>query len=60
MWARLSARLLAQLAGNMALVSMPRTVQTRVRNLQLVYLDELLIMQVLVLQEARLRKELVP
>ena len=59
-WARLSARLLAQLAGNMALVSMPRTVQTRVRNLQLVYLDELLIMQVLVLQEARLRKELVP
>ena len=59
-WARLSARLLAQLANNMALVSMPRTVQTRVRNLQLVYLDELLVMQVLVLQEARLRKELVP
>ena len=59
-WARLSARLLAQLANNMALVSMPRTVQTRIRNLQLVYLNELLIMQVLVLQEARLRKELVP
>lgn len=59
-WARLSARLLAQLASNMALVSMPRTVQTRIRNLQLIYLDELLIMQVLVLQEARLRKELVP
>ena len=59
-WARLSARLLAQLAGNLALVSMPRTVQTRIRNLQLVYLDELLVLQVLVLQEARLRKELVP
>ena len=59
-WARLSARLLAQLANNMALVSMPRTVQTRIRNLQLIYLDELLVMQVLVLQEARLRKELVP
>ena len=59
-WARLSARLLAQLANNLALVSMPRTVQTRIRNLQLVYLDELLVMQVLVLQEARLRKELVP
>ena len=59
-WARLSARLLAQLANNMALVSMPRTVQSRSRHLQLVYLDELLVMQVLVLQEARLRKELVP
>ena len=59
-WTKLSARLLAEVANNMALVSMPRTIQTRIRNLQLVYLDELLVMQVVVLQKARLRKELVP
>ena len=59
-WTKLSARMLAEVANNMALVSMPRTIQTRIRNLQLVYLDEFLVMQVVVLQEARLRKELVP
>lgn len=59
-WTKLSARMLAEVANNMALVSMPRTIQTRIRNLQLVYLDELLVMQVVVLQEAQLRKELVP
>ncbi len=59
-WTKLSARMLAEVASNMALVSMPRTIQTRIRNLQLVYLDEHLVMQVVVLQEARLRKELVP
>jgi heat-inducible transcriptional repressor len=59
-WTKLSARMLAEVASNMALVSMPRTIRTRIRNLQLVYLDEHLVMQVVVLQEARLRKELVP
>jgi len=59
-WTKLSARMLAEVANNMALVSMPRTIQTRIRNLQLVYLDQFLVMQVVVLQEARLRKELVP
>ena len=59
-WTKLSARMLAEVARNMALVTMPRTIQTRIRNLQLVYLDELLVMQIVVLQEARLRKELVP
>ena len=59
-WIKLSARMLAEVASNMALVTMPRTIQTRIRNLQLVYLDELLVMQVVVFQEARLRKELVP
>lgn len=59
-WTRLTAQMLAEVASNMALVTLPRTIQTRIRNLQLVYLDELLVMQVLVLQEARLRKELVP
>ena len=59
-WTKISARMLAEVANNMALVSMPRTIQTRIRNLQLVYLDEFLVMQIVVLQEARLRKELVP
>ncbi len=59
-WTKLSARMLAEVASNMALVTMPRTIQTRIRNLQLVYLDELLVMQVVVLHGARIRKELVP
>ena len=60
LWTKLSARMLSEVATNMALVTTPRTIQTRIRNLQLVYLDELLVMQVVVLHGARIRKELVP
>jgi heat-inducible transcriptional repressor len=51
---------LSELVHNLAIATFPRAPQTRVRRLELVYLQELLAMLVLVLQGARLRKRLVP
>ncbi|MFQ5861255.1 MAG: heat-inducible transcriptional repressor HrcA [Dehalococcoidia bacterium] len=59
-WARLAATLLAQMTGNLVLVTLPRSGSTRLRHLQLVYLQEFLVLLIIVLQEARLRQQLLP
>jgi len=59
-WTRLAARMLADMTHNMAVATFPRSLSSRVRQVQLVYLHDLLVMLVLVLEEARLYKELVP
>jgi heat-inducible transcriptional repressor len=59
-WARLTALILSELLHNLAITTFPRAPQSRLRHLELVFLQEALGLLVLVLQEARLRKELVP
>ncbi len=59
-WTRVAARMLSDLTQNMALATFPRSISSRVRQVQLVQLHEFLVMLVLVLHEARLYKELVP
>ena len=58
-WTRLVAQMLSELARNLAVATFPRASKSRVQHLELVYLQEALTLLILVLQEARLRKELV-
>lgn len=58
-WARLTTLMLSELVRNLAIVTVPRSPQSRLRHIEVVYLQELLIMLVLVFQGARLRKSLV-
>ena len=59
-WTGLAALLLSELVHNLAIVTSPWAPQPRVRHMELVYLQELLVLLVVVLQGARLRKKLVP
>ncbi|MBI2856511.1 MAG: heat-inducible transcription repressor HrcA [Chloroflexi bacterium] len=59
-WTRLAASMLAQLVSSVALVTYPRWPQSRLARLDLIYVQEFLAFIVLVLQEARLRKQLLP
>jgi heat-inducible transcriptional repressor len=58
-WANLATLMLSELVRNLAIVTVPRAPQSRLRQIEVVYLQELLIMLVLVFQGARLRKSLV-
>ncbi|MBF8266781.1 MAG: Heat-inducible transcription repressor HrcA [Dehalococcoidia bacterium] len=59
-WTRLASTVLAQLVSNVALVTYPRWPQSRVVRVDLVYIQEFLAFLILVLQEAKLRKQLLP
>jgi len=59
-WLHLVASLLAELAGNAALVSPPKVAQARVGQIELVSLHEFLVLLVLVLQQAKLKQQLLP
>jgi heat-inducible transcriptional repressor len=59
-WTRLAASLLAQMAGNLALVTLPKAVRARLRHIELVYLQEFLALLIVILQEARLHQQLMP
>ena len=59
-WVQLAATVLSQTADNMAIVTFPRAVSTKLKNIQLVYLQEFLALLIIVLQEARLRQQLLP
>ncbi len=54
----LATRMLSELVQNLAIVTLPHGRQSRLRHLEIVYLQELLIMLVLVFEGARLRKSL--
>jgi heat-inducible transcriptional repressor len=57
---KLLAELLSMLVKNVAVATSPKALQTRIRRVDLVALQEALALVVLVLQEARTRQRLVP
>jgi heat-inducible transcriptional repressor len=57
-WARLAAVLLARLVRNVALVTVPRAPETRLRNLQLVLINERVALLVAVLNDFSLRQQM--
>ncbi|MBI2885643.1 MAG: heat-inducible transcription repressor HrcA [Chloroflexi bacterium] len=58
-WSRLAAELLARLSQAVALTTVPRASLARIKHLELVLLQEFLVLLVLVLQEARVKQQLV-
>lgn len=58
-WANVAASVLAQLVGNMAIATFPKAREARVRDLHLVPLQEVLALLIVVLEKARLRRQLV-
>ena len=59
-WTRLAATALAELVNNAALVTYPRGPESRLIRINLVYIQESLAFLILVLQEVRLRRQLLP
>lgn len=57
-WSRLAAELLARLTQAVALTTIPRASLARIKHLELVLLQEFLVLLVLVLQEARVKQQL--
>jgi len=58
-WVRLAGNILARLVQNLALVTFPRAPQARLKDIRLVALQEFLALLVVILQEARLRHQMV-
>lgn len=56
-WTRLAAALLSQIAQNLVAVTYPKLVESRLKHLELVYLQKFLALLVLVFQEAELRRQ---
>lgn len=59
-WTRLAATVLAQLVNNAALVTYPKGPESRLIRINLVQIQESLAFLILVLQEVKLRKQLLP
>jgi heat-inducible transcriptional repressor len=57
-WTRLAAAILSGMVHNVALVTLPKPVEARLKHLGLVSLQELLVLLVLVLKEAKLRQQM--
>ncbi len=57
-WTRLAAAILSGMVHNVALVTLPKPVEARLKHLELVSLQELLVLLVLVLKEAKLRQQM--
>ena len=58
-WATVSAAVLSGLVGNMAIATFPKARETRVRHLDLVPIQDLLVMLIVVLEQARLHRQLI-
>ena len=59
-WVQLAAGVLSRMAGNMAIVTLPRATFSRLKQVQLVYLQDFLALLVVVLQQARVRQQILP
>ena len=59
-WVELAAAVLSRMAGNMAIVTLPRAPFSRLKQVQLVYLQDFLALLIVVLQQARVRQQLLP
>jgi heat-inducible transcriptional repressor len=57
-WTRLAAAILSGIVHNVALVTLPKPVEARLKHLELVSLQELLVLLVLVLKEATLKQQM--
>ncbi len=57
-WGSVAAALIAQLAGNMGIATFPKTTVSRVKHLTLVPMQDVLAMLIVVMEQARLRKQL--
>lgn len=57
-WTRLAAAILSGIVHNVALVTLPKPVEARLKHLELVSLQEFLVLLVLVLKEANLRQQM--
>ena len=58
-WASGAATVLARLVGNMAIATFPKAKESRVRHIELVHLQDFLVMLIVVLEQARLRRHLI-
>ena len=58
-WANVAASILAGLVGNMAIATFPRAKESRIRHLELVHLQDLVSMLIVVLEQARLRRQII-
>ncbi len=58
-WANVSAAVLSGLVGNMAIATFPKARDTRVRHLDLVRIQDLLVMLIVVLEQAHLHRQLI-
>jgi heat-inducible transcriptional repressor len=56
-WTRLAAAILSGMVHNVALVTLPKPVEARLKHLELISLQEFLVLLVLVLKEAKLRQQ---
>lgn len=59
-WARLAAAILSQLAGNVAVTTFPKATACLFKHLELVSLNDALALLILILSEARLKREMLP
>lgn len=58
-WAGVAAELLAHLVGNLAIATFPKTKESRVKHLELVYLQELRTMLIVVIEQSRFKRHLI-
>lgn len=58
-WANISAAVLSQLVGNLAVATFPKAKESRVRHLDVVYMQDLVIMLIVVLEQTHLRRQLI-
>jgi heat-inducible transcriptional repressor len=58
-WTSVAAASLAGLVGNMAIVTIPKAPESHVKHLELVYLRDLLVLLIVVMEQARLRRQLI-
>jgi len=58
-WARLAAAVLSHLVRNVAVVTLPKAVESRLRHVELILLQEFLALMIIVFQEAKLRRQIV-
>ena len=59
-WSQQCASILSRLTASLAIVTVPQASSPRLRRLQLVYLQEFLVLLIIVLQETRLLRRLLP
>ena len=59
-WIQCAAQILARMAGSIAIVTVPRAASSRLKYIQLVYVQEFLVLLIAVLQGARLKQQLLP
>ena len=59
-WSRRCAVILSRITANMAIVTVPQARSPRLKHIQLVYLEEFTALLIIVLQEARLLRRLLP